>query len=219
MADKMEIKEFDSVLAANLAIVGTIKEYYRINHSRSLKMLLSGGSSPIELYKLIGKELQYIHALNIGLVDERFVVTSDDYSNEKLIRNHFQTAQITGLVKNIENYKENLIQAENEFNFFYSDLDISILGMGNDGHFASIFPNDKNSSFALHTNSKCLINTNAPNYPYQRITCSAELLGSANKIILLVFGEEKKIILKQFEKDLPIHQFLNKFQVDIYYAN
>ena len=219
MADKMEIKHFDSKLAANLAIVDSIKEYCRINQSNSIKMLLSGGSSPIQLYELMAKELQYFDALNIGLVDERFVIISDNYSNEKLIRNHFHTAEITGLVKNIGNYEDNLIEVEREFKFFYSELDVAIIGMGNDGHFASIFPNDENSSFALQTNLKCLINTYAPSYPYQRITCSAGLLGSANKIILLIFGEEKKSILKQFDNDLPIHQFLNKFQVEIYYAN
>ena len=64
-------------------------------------MLLSGGSTPGPLYKLLDEECAFLEKIKIGLVDERYVPVSSEFSNEKYIKNCFSKHpeafyQITG---------------------------------------------------------------------------------------------------------------------------
>ena len=52
-------------------------------------MLLSGGSTPGPLYKLLDKQCSFLEKVKIGLVDERYVPVSSEFSNEQYIKNCF----------------------------------------------------------------------------------------------------------------------------------
>ena len=74
-------------------------------------VLLSGGSTPEPLYKLFAKNKDLVTQVQWGLVDERFIETTSDYSNEKMIRNALgNQATVFGMVSDSTNYQANLIK-------------------------------------------------------------------------------------------------------------
>ena len=84
---------------------------------------------------------------------------------------------------------------------------VLILGMGKDGHTASIFPNDSASDTAL-VSEEPFLNTNAPTHPTNRITCTLSLIKKAKHIFLLITGKEKLEIFNNKSLELPIHKVL-----------
>jgi 6-phosphogluconolactonase len=150
--------------------------------------------------------------VKVGLVDERFVGPSSPYSNFKLIgetllQNNAKAATLVPMVSDESDYAGNLLQIEDTYRIF-TDTDVCLLGMGPDGHTASIFPNDA-ASLAANTNTSCLLsNTNAPAEPTQRITCNGPLLRRSKHLFLMITGTQKKEILAQSEQlHLPIAAF------------
>jgi len=149
------------------------------------------------------------------LVDERYVPVSSEFSNEQYIKNcflkHPETFyQITGMVMDSEDEKRNLEQVRIEYQDFVNQTDIIILGMGTDGHIASIFPRDEESLIALSTNEKEILKTTAPSEPSHRITCSMKMITEATSIYMLFHGNEKRKVLHDETESLPIHDLLEK---------
>ena len=188
-----------------------------------IRILLSGGGTPIPVYKKLDQNCQFFDRMKIGLVDERFVPTNNEYSNELLLRNCFSkhdadTYNITGMVVNDQNKIENLSIVSERYQMFADRTDIVILGMGKDGHTASLFPNDEDSISATETDEISLFNTNAPSHPKERISCGMDFINNAESIYLLITGAEKLNVLKNIEEQLPIHILLEKRKnIKIYY--
>jgi 6-phosphogluconolactonase len=223
MANKMIVKRFSDKLTANQGLFEEIKNVIDTvaESGKTPTILLSGGSSPKKLYQLLGKAFESKGSLKIGLVDERFVPTDKEDSNERMIRSCFSDKlEILGMVLNDTSYEENLVLLTESYSDFMQDLDIVLLGMGEDGHFASIFPFDTSSERAIAMKEKSVLNTCAPNYPERRITCNLEMLVGAKHIYLLMFGLRKLSLLENSEQELPIKSMLDKRpDIQIFYAN
>lgn len=177
-------------------------------------VLLSGGSTPGPIYKELNKRKEFAESTKIALVDERFVPNYSEFSNEKLVRECFTNSEyssISGMVYDTNDQKNNLKLVEEKYKPFIERLDLIVLGMGKDGHFASIFPNDKLSIMSINKDDY-FFSTKAPSYPVDRISCSLNLLMKSTKIILLITGKEKLEILSDTKQDLPIHKLLKKRQ-------
>ena len=106
-----------------------------IDKYESASMAVSGGTSPIKIFDELSKQKLDWSKVQITLVDDRLVDTDNEHSNQKLIRNHLlkNEAQISNFIPLNKN-----LYKDNNFKF---PLDICLLGIGNDGHFASLFPN------------------------------------------------------------------------------
>ena len=210
--------QFEQSLCADL--VKIIQQ--AIAQKGSAKILLSGGSSPIHLYELLSNcEIDWSKVI-IGLVDERFVEPNNDFSNEKMIRekliqNQASTATFYGMVENSTDQMENVKSIASTYEVFYNHLDLVLLGMGEDGHTASLFPGDDVSEKLLRSKKIGIYNTTSPNFPNDRITCSAEMLRQAENIFLMLSGEKKLHVFEtSSENQLPISFFKDKLQV--YYS-
>lgn len=186
-------------------------------------LLLSGGSTPIELYKKLSRaELNWEDVI-IGLVDERYVPTDNEYSNEKMLRetllqNNASKAHFVGMIAYSNNLSLNIDVVSKKYEEYFSEITYTILGMGSDGHTASLFPNDKKSEASLNEeDTSILVSTNAPNYPNRRISCGFNFLKKSKKITLMLFGKEKLDVLSNAKKNnLPISKFLD--YTEIHYA-
>ena len=221
---KLDIRNYKDVenwtIAAAESIIMNIKMMYSLQDE--VNLLLSGGSTPGPIYKILDQDLGSFKRLTIGLVDERFVPTNHEHSNEKLIKKCFDSRpaeeyNIVGMVKDAENEWENLKLVREAYAPFKNRTDIIVLGMGDDGHTASIFPNDLESDEVITNGQIDIFSTKAPVTPTNRITCSMDLICNARHIYLLISGQEKLGVLKG-DYQYPIHTVLEKRpDVQIYY--
>ena len=223
----MEIKKFENkknlestlLLKISTCISDAIKKY------GDARFLLSGGSTPMNLYSLLSEETIEWEKVKIGLVDERFVPKENLFNNEtqiknNLLKNSAKFATIFGMVYNYENEILNLKMVNEQYITFFERIDFTILGMGEDGHTASLFPGDKESEELMNTSNIGIFSTKSPSFPYNRITCSKELIANSNYIALFINGETKFNVLKNsIETQVPISYFVkNSKNMEIYYS-
>jgi 6-phosphogluconolactonase len=223
----MEIKKFENkknlestlLLKISSCISDAIKKY------GDARFLLSGGSTPMNLYSLLSEETIEWEKVKIGLVDERFVPKENLFNNEtqiknNLLKNSAKFATIFGMVYNYENEMLNLKMVNQQYKTFFERIDFTILGMGEDGHTASLFPGDKESEELMNTSNMGVFSTKSPSFPYNRITCSKELIAKSNYIALFINGETKFNVLKNsIETQVPISYFVkNSKNMEIYYS-
>jgi 6-phosphogluconolactonase len=206
--------EFASKAALEEALAAAIANALKaaIDAKGAATLLLSGGSTPSGVYALLSAQDLPWQKVTVGLVDERFVGPTSPYSNFKLIgetllQNHAKVATLLTMVMDETDYKRNLQKVAATYRIF-TDTDVCLLGMGPDGHTASIFPNDTASSHANTAIDSILYNTTAPTTPTQRITCNGPLLRRSKHLFLMITGAQKKEILAQSEQlQLPIATF------------
>ena len=216
---------FDSKSALEHALAKAISAALMssIQSKGEATLLLSGGSTPSGVYALLSQTEIPWKQVKVGLVDERFVGPNSPYSNYKLIgetllQNKAKDATLVPMVLNELDYEQNLQKVEETYRIF-TDTDVCLLGMGPDGHTASLFPNDTASDQANSEKINLLSNTNAPATPQKRITCNGPLLRRSKHLFLMITGDQKKEIFeKSDELLLPIAAF-KKSLTETFYTN
>ena len=215
------MKEFDSkkLLEEQLAadIISVIKS--AVHQYGDARILLSGGSTPIGLYAKLAASISDWTKVKIGLVDERFVPLNHPSNNEKMIRTQFGASnpEIISMVPDSSNRLNNLSLVEENYAPFKERIDFCLLGMGEDGHTASLFPTDSNSEANLQSDFIGFVNTQAPVEPTNRISCSKALLLKSTHLAVMLIGENKLTVFNQAkEAKFPISYFTSKLIV--YYA-
>jgi 6-phosphogluconolactonase len=212
------MKQFDSKQALEkelaLAIAHELKQ--AIKEFGNARLLLSGGSTPAQLYALLsGVQLDWSNVL-VGLVDERFVPISHPASNEALLiqtiqQNEARDVRIVSMVADASDEAMNLVHVNKTYQPFMERTDVVLLGMGEDGHTASLFPGDKRSEVLLHSTAIGIFSTTAPVAPENRVTCSTEMLLKARSLFLMIVGEAKLTVFQTAEENTyPIAHFKDK---------
>ena len=184
------------------------------------RILLSGGSTPLPVYECLANAAIDFSALSMGLVDDRFVPTNDTSSNEGALRaifSHHPSLNIIGMVSDANDYEASVERCNIDYKPFING-DIAVLGMGNDGHFASLFPNDMPSTEGLNSFQPACIGTNAPIHPVKRISTNLAFLQTFTHQILLITGEEKLNKLKNAEAEKTPISYIYNSLTEIYYA-
>lgn len=185
-----------------------------IENEGSASLVLSGGSSPISIYEELSNIDLSWSKVFLTLVDDRLVDPDHKDSNQKLLHNHL----IKNKAKNINFFPltENFLSNTE----FKKPFDITLLGMGEDGHFASLFPDMINQyeAFDINASPKILITPPQGNPLIPRITMNLSLIMESLNIILLVKGKAKQNIFEKAkkEKKLPIHHLIKNRNRDFF---
>jgi 6-phosphogluconolactonase len=218
------MKQFDSKQELENELATAIAHELKkaIKEFGNARLLLSGGSTPANLYNLLsGAQIDWSNVL-VGLVDERFVPISHPGSNEALLiktiqQNEARDVRIVSMVADASNEAANLVQVNKAYQPFIERTDVVVLGMGEDGHTASLFPGDEQSEALLNGTANGIFSTIAPVDPTNRITCSKELLLNAPALFLMIVGENKLTVYnKAATNKYPISYFQSNLAV--YYA-
>ena len=182
-------------------------------------MAVSGGSTPIRLFKefsLLSLDWQKI---DLTLADDRWVDAKNADSNELLVRTHLmknKAAQVNfiPLKNDSKTAKEGQIYSEKMLRKITFPFDVVLLGMGSDGHTASLFPCSDELPEAMNlNNSNYLISTSPKTAPYERISLTARVILDSKNVFLHLNGSSKLHTLEsamEFKdpNKMPIYTFL-----------
>jgi 6-phosphogluconolactonase len=195
-------------------------------------LAVSGGSTPKPLFERLSHTPLDWARVTVTQVDERWVDEDHQDSNARLIRE--QLLQNLAAAANFASMKtpgDSPFDAEaaatKKLSAFAEHIDVVVLGMGEDGHTASFFPDAATLSAALNPASNALcVAVTPPHAPHQRMTLSLAALLRAHNVYLHITGETKLRVLETAatpgsEEELPIRSVLRSAQppLQIYYAN
>ena len=198
-----------------------------VNHNGRATLVVSGGRSPIAFFEALATRDLPWKNVQVSLADERWVDPVDPDSNEGLLRRHLfrhaaADAQFVGLYYLAETLEQAAKRADEQLAGFGKPIDVLVLGMGNDGHTASLFPNSPLLARGLDKReaARCLPML-APVSPEQRISMTYSLLSSARVQCLSIRGPEKLETLRQAVRaepaQMPIRAFL-RAPLEIYWC-
>jgi 6-phosphogluconolactonase len=166
-------------------------------------LVVSGGTTPKPLFIRLAQTNLPWDRVTVTLADERWVDPDDPASNEHLVRTWLLqdkagSADFVGLKNDFPTAAAGEKKCEERLAELPVPFDVIILGMGNDGHTASLFPGAPQLEKALNpgTRAKCLAVATA-NAPYGRMTMTLPALLDARRIFLHITGEGKMDVLQQ----------------------
>ena len=179
-----------------------------LTHKDYFTVALSGGKTPVDLYErlCVYKDTFSWEKTHIFLADERFVPAYDKDSNLGLIKEHLlnhieipdenlhtiSTEGIT-LEQSARRYEEGIQRFFRSEGDSIPQFDLIMLGIGEDGHTASLFP----GASSLTVTERLAIAVTTDRIPHNRISLSLPVLINAKQIIFLVSGVNKARVLKE----------------------
>jgi 6-phosphogluconolactonase len=187
-------------------------------------LAVSGGSTPARFFKALSArdDLRWDKVI-VTLVDERWVDETSDRSNARLVKANLlqgraAIAEFLPLYQGGEADSIGLLKANKALSVL-PQLDVAILGMGNDGHTASFFPGGDTLAEALSADGPA-ITLNAPGAGEPRITLTLKRLLNARALYLHIEGEEKVETLRRAEaegpvEDMPVRAILRQTQTPL----
>lgn len=198
-----KILEFPSSGMLVEALAERISELLRegIDQRGQATLAVSGGNTPVPLFvRLAEMDLPW-DRITVCLVDERWVESQDPDSNEHLVRTRLlQRKAAAARFIPMKTRDATAFEGEEACALVQREVprpyDCLILGMGNDGHTASLFPGAVNLDAALdlHSGRICMA-IQPPSVSYERMTLTLPAILASRQLFLHLQGEEKKKVL------------------------
>ncbi len=204
-------------LSTDLAAVVASSLRDGITRRGRASLAVSGGSTPVQLFKHLSViDIAWQH-VDIFLVDERWVEPTDTDSNERLVKTHLlrnkaSGANFVGMKNAAETAGEGEAECEQQLQRISQPFDVLILGMGGDGHTASLFPSAKKLAAATDVNSDRTCMALAPlTAPHERMSLTLPVILQSRQILLHIVGQEKKDVLEKALAEGPIEKMPIRF--------
>jgi len=160
-------------------------------------LVVSGGRSPLKLFECLRTQALDWSRVCVALADERWVDPADPASNEKLVRDELlkdraADARFLGLKNGAPTPDLGAVSAWETFARVPRPFDAVVLGMGDDGHTASLFPASPNLQSALNPAAAAgCIGMWSPTAPQARLSLNLSALLDSRRIVILIAGQSK----------------------------
>ncbi len=195
----------DAEMVAERAAAHVARQLQRAYEERGVAHLaLSGGTTPGRTYQLLGAKPEELDGVQIWFADERCVAPEDEESNYRLAAETLlEAAEIApqrihrmegelGPEEGARRYAAELergLAGAQQAPSLPPVLDVVVLGIGPDGHVASLFPGAR--TLDAGETAVCLGVWDSPKPPPERITVSLAVLRAARECVLLATGASK----------------------------
>lgn len=197
----------------------------------SAVLAVSGGRSPIAFFEALSqKDLDWAN-IGIGLVDERIVPTTHPDSNTGLVREYLlknKAAAATWIAMVEDGKSETELQPDAVTAYAlkqYKQPDVLVLGMGGDGHTASLFPQAPQLQTGIDLNNGTpLLHTTPVTAPHERVSMTLRAIADTPDVLLAIGGAEKKAVFDKAaaapDSNYPVSLILNHEGVNchVFYA-
>jgi 6-phosphogluconolactonase len=167
-------------------------------------LALSGGSTARECYELLAVADADWSEVDVFFGDERWVPVDDPESNEGMARQAFADQVHPRTVCSMRHAGDTIEEAADAYDRLlreYGPLDLVHLGLGPDGHTASLFP----GSTSVEERERLVIATGDDLHPHPRLTLTFPALAQSRLAVFTVAGEGKRDALERVKAgdDLP----------------
>jgi 6-phosphogluconolactonase len=182
-------RDVASGIAANLARA--------IAERGAASLVVSGGRTPVKLFEQLRLQTIDWSRVCVALADERWVEPTDAGSNEKLVRDVLLKdravgARFSGMKNAAPSPDLGAVSAWETFARVPRPFDVTVLGMGDDGHIASLFPGSPNLHSALNPAASAgCVGMWAPVAPHPRLSLNLSALLDSRRVLILIAGEAK----------------------------
>lgn len=196
---------------------------HAIDARGAFHVVLAGGTTPRRIYEALSQAQTKWSAWHIYFGDERCLPPEHDERNSRM-------AALAWLDQvNIPRSQIHPIPAEQEINIAAARyageinaieaFDLVLLGLGEDGHTASLFP--RHDAGDASDAPATLVVLDAPKPPPQRISLSARRLSAAHRVMFLVTGKSKLQAIRDWRSGalIPAAKITPENGVDIYVAS
>jgi 6-phosphogluconolactonase len=198
-------------------LVKTLKKLQKTQSE--ITIALSGGSTPMPILKKLSQQDLQWNKLHFYMVDERCVPLESEQSNYGTIKaiffNHISSNSYS-MIKTGLSIEESILKYELdvkkkvEYKKGFPSFDLILLGLGEDGHTASLFPNTS----ALTEEHKIVVKNFVPQLNAERITLTYPVILNAKKIVVMFKGSKKTQIFEETQTpqgtNLPIQKIVDQ---------
>jgi 6-phosphogluconolactonase len=212
MLSRGEVKIFETVDDLNKAVCNFIVDIANeaVEKRNSFVMALSGGSTPNKMYSLLAQP-PYLNQMPwqstfVFWGDERCVPLDDEQNNAHTAQTEF-LSRVPIPSENIYPIPVNQSPGEAALSYEHSlqlvfgkqkpVFDLILLGLGDDGHTASLFP----GTDVLHKTDRLVKEVYVPTVKMHRVTFTLPLINMATNVLFMVTGNKKAEILKHVITD------------------
>jgi len=193
---------------------------HAIQQRGAFHLVLAGGNTPKQIYKKLRESVADWHRWHIYFGDERCLPSNHPDRNSLMAADawlahvgiprqqiHFIPAELGAKIA-AQRYAEIISTVK--------QLDLVLLGLGEDGHTASLFPKQESGKDA-HAPATLAV-FNAPKPPAERVSLSANRLSAAHQVLFLITGKNKAQALQEWRDgvDLPAAAIRPENGVDIF---
>lgn len=253
MKNDISWHSFDSLPEQSLALAHRVADDIKrcLMHKPQATLCVPGGNTPALFLAALSQIKLDWSRVNIILNDERWVPLSDEKSNQAMLlrtleSGHAKAANMTAFYPSPDRENTNREDFLKKFNALYFpitgtiadkkagkkapkntmpiSINVCVMGMGEDGHTASIFPHMANLAQALDTNAAPALISADPPGKESRVSLNLSALLSAQHHYLLITGNTKKSLIqkaqaKTLPAELPIEHVIEQTSLAIYHSN